>query len=57
MAEKEQEVEAEDDDEEEVNMLPVELLPGVDMDEMRLHVMLRQPADLLQGRETILSTS
>jgi len=36
-------------EEEEERLAPVELLPGVDMDEMRMTVMMRQPAELLPG--------
>jgi len=49
MAEKENEKEMENGEEEEIKMLPVELLPGVDMDEMRMTAMMRKPADILPG--------
>jgi len=51
--EKEREEEEQQDDdkeeEDEERLAPVELLPGVDMDEMRMTVMMRQPAELLPG--------
>ena len=45
--------EKEEGEEEEERLAPVELLPGVDMEEMRMHVMMRQPAELLPGQFSI----
>jgi hypothetical protein len=46
-----------EEEEEEERLLPVELLPGVDMEEMRMTVMMRRPAELLPGGASSLSAS
>ena len=53
MAQKEKEEKDEVEEEEEERLLPVELLPGVDMDEMRMTVLMRRPAELIPGMQTV----
>jgi len=49
MAQQERKEEEEREEEEEERLLPVELLPGVDMEEMRMTVMMRRPEEIMSG--------